>query len=193
MTELYLVRHGETEWSRDGRHTSTTDLPLTERGREQAALLNGQLDPTSFGLIIASPRLRAQETARLAGFTGTTEPVVEPDLVEWDYGDYEGKTTEDIRRDLEPGWDLWRDGCPGGESPDQVTQRLTRVVDRIRHSGVDTAIAFAHGHALRALTLTWLGIELARGNQFPLHTATISVLGWEKGEPAVLRWNAPVA
>ncbi|SDS18749.1 histidine phosphatase family protein [Microlunatus soli] len=191
MTELYLVRHGETEWSKSGQHTSTTDLPLTEHGREQAELLNGRLLPEDFGLILTSPRLRARETARLAGFTGDAEPKTDDDLVEWAYGDYEGRTSPDIRT-ARPDWDLWRDGCPGGESPADVVQRLTRVVDRVRNSGVERSIAFAHGHALRVLTLCWLGLDISLGDQFPLHTATISVLGWEKNEPALQRWNGPV-
>lgn len=191
MTELYLVRHGETEWSKSGQHTSTTDLPLTDDGRDQAELLYGRLDPADFGLILTSPRLRARETARLAGFTGDAAPVVDDDLVEWAYGDYEGRTSPDIR-ETRPDWDLWRDGCPGGESPAEVVQRLTRVVDRVRNSDAERSIAFAHGHALRVLTLCWLGLDVSLGDQFPLHTATISVLGWEKNEPALQRWNGPV-
>lgn len=187
-TELYLVRHGETEWSRDGRHTSTTDLPLTERGRRQGEILAAELDPADFGLVLSSPRLRATETARLAGFT---EPVIEEDLVEWDYGDYEGISTPEIRK-TRPDWELWTDGCPGGESPDQVVQRLERVISRVKDSGVRKAIAFAHGHALRTLTLCWLDIELTKGERFPLHTGTVSILGWAKGLPALQQWNAPV-
>ncbi|QDP97810.1 histidine phosphatase family protein [Microlunatus elymi] len=191
MTDLYVIRHGETEWSRDGRHTSITDLPLTDEGRRQASALNGHLDPSSFGLILASPRERSRETARLAGFTGDDEPVVDPELAEWNYGEYEGLTSEQIE-EFNPGWMLWRDGCPGGESPEQVADRLTRVVDKVRASGVDRAIVFAHGHSLRVLTLCWLGVSLIRGDHFPLHTATISILGWEKGKPALQQWNAPV-
>ncbi|HEY9294196.1 MAG TPA: histidine phosphatase family protein [Microlunatus sp.] len=191
MTDLYLIRHGETEWSRTGRHTSTTDLPLTEEGVRQAAALNGHLDPDSFAMILASPRQRSLDTARLAGFSGDTEPVIEPDLAEWSYGDYEGLTSEQIH-EFNPDWVLWRDGCPGGESPEAVAGRLERVVDKVRASGAERAIAFAHGHSLRVLTLCWLGVNLIRGEHFPLHTATISILGWEKGQPALQRWNAPV-
>ena len=189
-TELFLVRHGETEWSRSGQHTSITDLPLTTYGEQQATALNGRIDPGDFGLILSSPRQRAQETARLAGFTGKAAPGIDDDLAEWAYGDYEGLTSDRIREQV-PDWDLWRDGCPGGESPEEVSVRLTRVVERVQRSGVDKAIVFAHGHALRVLTLCWLGIELTRGEQFPLHTATVSVLGWEKDQPALSRWNAP--
>jgi len=188
--QLFLVRHGETEWSRSGQHTSVTDLPLTPYGEQQATALNGQLDPSEFELILSSPRQRAQETARLAGFTGAAAPAVDDDLAEWAYGDYEGLTSDQIRQ-RRPDWDLWRDGCPGGESPDDVAARLTRVVGRVQQSGVQKAIAFAHGHALRVLTLCWLDLDLARGEQFPLHTGTVSVLGWEKDQPALSRWNAP--
>ncbi len=191
MTELVLVRHGETEWSRSGQHTSVTDLPLTEEGRRQAQALLGRLDPTDFQLVLSSPRERARQTARLAGFTGGAEPVVDDDLVEWAYGDYEGLTSAEIR-ESDPDWLLWRDGCPNGESPAQVADRLGRAVRRIRESAAERAIVFGHGHALRGLTLVWLDLGLARGEQFPLHTATVSVLGWEKGEPALQRWNAPV-
>jgi probable phosphoglycerate mutase len=192
MTELFLVRHGETEWSRSGRHTSVTDLPLTDEGRRQAEVLTGHLDPGSFQVVLSSPRQRALETARLAGFTGSHAPTVDEDLVEWAYGDYEGLTSPDIRESV-PDWELWRDGCPNGESPEEVATRLGRVVQRVRDSEADRVIAFGHGHALRSLTLVWLGLELRWGDQFPLKTATVSVLGWEKGEPALQRWNAPVA
>jgi probable phosphoglycerate mutase len=188
LTELYLVRHGETEWSRDGRHTSTTDLPLTERGIRQAEVLAADLDPSAFGLVLSSPRRRATETARLAGFPA---PTIDEDLVEWTYGDYEGLTSPQIR-ETRPDWDLWTDGCPGGESPAEVLDRLHRLISRVRDSGVERAIAFAHGHSLRVLTLCWLGLDLEVGERFPLHTGTVSILGWAKGRPALQRWNAPV-
>jgi probable phosphoglycerate mutase len=189
-TELYLVRHGETEWSRSGRHTSVTDLPLTDTGRRQAEALFGHLRPADFGLVLSSPRLRAVESARTAGFTGDHEPEICDDLVEWAYGDYEGLTSDEIR-EHDPDWDLWRNGCPGGESPSQVVGRLERLIGRIRESGVERAIVFGHGHALRALTLCWLDLDLTVGERFPLQTATVSILGWAKGEPAPSRWNAP--
>lgn len=190
MTELYLVRHGETEWSKNSRHTSVTDLPLTDGGLRQAEQLQGRLDPADFGLILSSPRLRAHQTAEAAGFVGDAEPVADPDLAEWHYGDYEGITSEDIRQ-LRPDWNLWTDGCPGGESPHEVVERTGRVIDRIRAGEVQRAICFGHGHALRVLTLSWLGLELSRGDQFPLTTGTVSVLGTAKAQPALLRWNAP--
>ncbi|WP_152360395.1 histidine phosphatase family protein [Microlunatus speluncae] len=188
--ELTLIRHGETEWSAAGRHTSTTDLPLTPKGEEQAGSLAGRLDPAGYGLILSSPRLRARHTAELAGFTGPYAPQLDDDLVEWDYGDYEGRTSEEIRETV-PDWTIWEHPAPGGETADQVRQRLLRAIARIRESGVERAICFGHGHALRALTLCWLGFDLALGNHFPLHTGTVSVLGTEKDDPAVLQWNAP--
>ena len=147
MTLLYLVRHGETEWSRSGRHTSVTDLDLTDHGVEQARSLDSRLDQHDFGLVLASPRLRAQRTAALAG-------------------------------------------CDGGESADDVRARLTRVVARVRASGVDRAICFGHGHALRVLALAWLDFPVIFGQSFPLDVASVSILGREKESPAVLRWNS---
>ena len=191
MTRLTLVRHGETEWSANGRHTSVTDLPLTDRGRDQALRLYGHLDPQDFGLVLTSPRQRARVTAGLAGFVGPHTPEVEEDLVEWSYGDYEGRTSEEIRRDV-PGWTIWSHPAPGGETAEDVRTRLTRVVDRVRGSGVDRAVVFGHGHALRALTLCWLGFDLGLGVHFPLDTSTVSVLGEEKGEPALETWNVRV-
>jgi probable phosphoglycerate mutase len=189
MTELYLVRHGETEWSRSGQHTSVTDLPLTEVGEQQARALKGHLDPADFGLILSSPRRRALHTAELAGFTGDYEPEVDEDLVEWFYGDYEGLTSEEIGERV-PGWKIWTDPVPGGETAEDVTIRLNRVVAKVRNSGVERALCFGHGHALRALTMCWLEFDLALGMHFPLDTSTVSVLGSEKREPALQKWNA---
>ncbi|HEY5820754.1 MAG TPA: histidine phosphatase family protein [Propionibacteriaceae bacterium] len=189
MTELFVVRHGETEWSRSGRHTSVTDLPLTAVGEEQARALRGHLDPAAFQLVLSSPRRRARHTAELAGFVGAHEPQIDEDLAEWAYGDYEGLTSAQIH-ETAPGWTIWAEPVPNGETVEQVTARLTRVVDRVRASGVDQALCFAHGHALRALTMCWLGFDLSLGVHFPLDTSTVSVLGEEKGEPALQRWNA---
>jgi broad specificity phosphatase PhoE len=189
MTELYLVRHGETEWSRDGRHTSVTDLPLTEVGEQQARRLLGQLRPADFQLILSSPRRRARETGELAGFSGPYEPQVTEDLVEWYYGDYEGKTSAEINESV-PGWTIWTHPVPNGETAAQVADRLDRVVARVRESGVERAICLGHGHALRALTMRWLGFDLGLGGHFPLDTSTVSVLGEEKGLPSLERWNA---
>ena len=190
MTELFLVRHGETEWSRDGRHTSVTDLPLTEHGREQALRLFGHLDPAAFGLVLCSPRHRAQITAELAGFVGPHTPEVDEDLVEWFYGDYEGLTSAQIHEDA-PGWTVFTTPPAGGETPEQIRVRLTRVIERVRSSGVERAVVFSHGHALRALTLLWLDLDLTLGDRFPLDTSTVSILGEAKGRGALRQWNAP--
>lgn len=192
MTELFVVRHGETEWSANGRHTSVTDLEMTERGVRQAESLRGHLDPASFGLVLSSPRQRARRTAELAGFTGEHEPQLTEDLAEWFYGDYEGLTSAHIH-ETDPGWTIFTHPTPGGETAEQVAERLDRVVARVRDSGAERAICFGHGHALRALAVRWLGLELSRGESFPLSTGTISVLGEEKGFPALERWNAPVS
>jgi probable phosphoglycerate mutase len=189
MTQLFLVRHGETEWSKSGKHTSVTDLPLTALGEEQARKLLGQLEPADFGLVLSSPRRRAWVTAELAGFTGPYAPQIDEDLVEWSYGDFEGLTSAEIRS-LVPDWTIWTHLAPGGESAEQVAERLDHVVARVRASGVDQAICFGHGHALRALTMRWLEFDLARGVQFPLDTSTVSVLGEEKNRPALWKWNA---
>lgn len=186
MTLLYLVRHGETEWSRSGQHTSITDLDLTRRGVAQASALRDRLNPADFGLVLTSPRLRARRTAALAGFAS---PEVDEDLAEWYYGDFEGLTSAQIRQ-LHPGWRIWFSGCPGGETSDEVRARLTRVVARVRASGVDRAICFGHGHSLRVLTLAWLDFPLIFGQSFPLEVASLSMLGREKECPAVLRWNS---
>ncbi len=188
MTDLYLIRHGETEWSKTGRHTSVTDLPLTDAGLAQADRLRGRLDPGEFGLILSSPQTRALQTAERAGFTGATAPTVDPDLVEWDYGDYEGLSSDQIE-EQRPNWQLWTDGCPSGETPVQITDRINRLISRIRGSGADRAICFGHGHALRVVTLCWLGLDLCHGEQFPLKTTSISVLGTAKGQPALQHWN----
>ena len=183
---LTLVRHGQTEWSQNGRHTSVTDLPLLEEGRERAEGLRRRLDPASFTQVLASPRTRALETARLAGFT--TGVVVSEDLAEWAYGDYEGLTTPQILAE-HPGWDLWRDGCPGGESPEQVRVRADRVTERAVASG-GRVIMFAHGHILRVLAARWLGEEVAFGRRLVLSPATISRLGTQQSVRTLEHWNA---
>ena len=186
MTLLYLVRHGQTEWSKSGQHTSITDLDLTDAGVAQAESLHSRLDPAEFGLVLSSPRLRARRTAELAGFT---DYEIEDDLAEWYYGDFEGMTSAQIR-EKHHGWRIWFNGCPSGESADEVRARLTRVVARVRASGVDKAICFAHGHSLRVLALCWLDFPLIFGQSFPLDVSSLSVLGREKESPAVLRWNS---
>lgn len=186
MTQLYLVRHGQTEWSMTGRHTSTTELDLTDVGVEQAASLRGRLRREDFDLVLSSPRLRARRTAELAGF-GDYE--VDEDLAEWNYGDFEGLTAHQIRQQWH-GWRIWFNGAEGGESAEQVRARLTRVVTRVRESGAERAICFGHGHASRVLALCWLDFPIIFGQSFPLEVASISVLGREKESPAVIRWNS---
>ncbi len=184
-TELWLVRHGETEWSRDGRHTSVTDLDLTEPGVDVARTLRERLAGSSFDLVLSSPRLRARRTAELAGF-GDVE--LDEDLAEWDYGDYEGVTTATIRETV-PGWTVWTHPTPGGETADQVTARLDRVLARARDAG-GRVLVFGHGHSLRALAARWIQQPVADGRFFKLDTATVSTLGFERDFPVVLRWNS---
>lgn len=183
--EVWLVRHGETEWSRDHKHTSVTDLPLTPEGERVASSLAPRLAEVEFDLVLSSPRRRALDTARLAGISNAE---VDEDLVEWAYGEYEGITTAEIR-ETAPGWTVWTHPTPGGETPEQVTARLDRVIDRLR--GVDgRALVFGHGHALRALSARWLEQPVDEGRYFRLDTATVSVLGYERDTPVLLRWNA---
>ncbi|MEP7089577.1 MAG: histidine phosphatase family protein [Nocardioidaceae bacterium] len=184
-SELWLVRHGETEWSRDGRHTSVTDLDLTEKGVEVARTLKDRLAEHSFDLVLSSPRHRARRTADLAGFTGFE---VDEDLVEWDYGDYEGISTPEIRETV-PDWTVWTHLTPGGETAEQVTERLDRVVDRARRTG-GRVLAFGHGHSLRALAARWIEQPVTEGRFFKLDTATVSTLGYERDFPVVLTWNS---
>ena len=188
MGSVYLIRHGETEWSLNGRHTSTTDLPLTANGRRLAELLRPALAEHTFALVLVSPLQRARETCALAGLADKAS--IEPDLVEWNYGTYEGLTSAQIN-ETRPGWLLFRDGCPGGEAPDQVGERADRVIARARAVAGDVAL-FAHGHVLRVLVARWLGLPPGSGQHFLLDTGTLSVLGDYRGSPAVKTWNAPV-
>ncbi|MCW2860039.1 MAG: Phosphoglycerate mutase [Actinoallomurus sp.] len=190
MGELILVRHGETEWSREGRHTGRTDLPLTPRGEEQARALAPLLADRKIVLALSSPALRARRTAELAGLTG-----VETDerLWEWDYGEYEGLSTTRIREDR-PGWYLWRDGVIGGETVDQVGKRVDGVLERVRPVLADgDVVLVAHGHVLRILTARWLGLPAADGRLFKLGTGTLSTLGTEHDEPVISTWNVPAS
>jgi len=188
-SRLWIVRHGETTWARLGRHTSRTDVPLTARGRDEARRLGDDLAGQRFALVLSSPRQRALETARLAGFADQVE--VTDDLVEWDYGADEGLTTPQIRADR-PGWTIWRDGPRNGETAPHVRARVDRVIARAREARGDT-LAFAHGHVLRALTARWLGLPVRDGRLFELATATISVLGWEREQATIERWNVSTA
>jgi probable phosphoglycerate mutase len=185
--ELWLVRHGETEWSRSGQHTGATDVPLTETGRAQARALGAALRDHEFARVLSSPRSRALETCRLAGYGDVVE--LADDLVEWDYGGYEGRTTADIREER-PGWTIWSGDVPGGETPDQVAARARRVIDRAAAAGGDVAL-FAHGHVLRVLAATWLGLPATAGRLIALGTATLSVLGHERETRVISLWNLP--
>ncbi|WDZ83103.1 histidine phosphatase family protein [Micromonospora cathayae] len=187
MGELVLIRHGETEWSAARRHTSYTDLELTPDGERQARALGDRLAGHHFVAVLASPRRRARHTADLAGLTVSA---VDDDLTEWHYGDYEGRTTADIHTER-PDWDIWHDGCPGGESPEQIGARLDRVLDRVTPllERGDVALV-AHAHALRVLGARWIGLPPAAGGRLRLDTATLSVLGHEHGRQVILGWNA---
>jgi broad specificity phosphatase PhoE len=182
--QLWLVRHGATEWSESGRHTSSTDLPLLPEGEARARQLAPRLAEHRFAIALTSPLQRARATAALAGFPDAT---VDPDLREWDYGEYEGMTTAQIR-DRVPGWTLWSSDPPGGETAAQVAARAERVIGRC-HDADGDVVLFAHGHILRVLTAVYLGFAARAGGQFALDTATLNVLGHEHEYPALRRWN----
>jgi broad specificity phosphatase PhoE len=184
---VYLARHGETAWSLSGQHTGRTDLPLTERGEQQARALGQRLRGANFAKGFTSPSQRARRTADLAGFGGLAE--IDPDLAEWDYGQYEGRRTADILAER-PGWFLFRDGAPGGETPDQAGARADRVIQRVRAIGGNVLI-FSSAHILRVLAARWLGLEAAGGRYFVLGTSSLSILGYEHnlGEPVIRLWN----
>jgi broad specificity phosphatase PhoE len=186
--EIVLARHGETEWSRDGLHTGRTDIPLTDVGRRQGEQLRDGLREWSFERVLSSPLQRALETCRLAGLGNDVETT--DDLREWDYGDYEGITTPQIR-ESRPGWYLWRDGCPGGEQAGDVGRRVDRVIASIEGSDGNVAL-FAHGHVLRVLAARWVGLGPEGGALIALGTGTLSVLGYERETRVIRRWNAPV-
>ena len=186
--KVYLLRHGETEWSLNGRHTGVTDIPLTENGRKLARQLQPILSEEQFVMVLTSPLQRARETCELAGL-GTLASV-DQDLMEWNYGEYEGLTTEQIRQ-TRPDWSVFRDGCPGGESPLQVSVRADRIVSRVR--AVDGNVAlFSHGHILRVLAARWISLSASYGENFLLDTATLNVLGYYRESPAFKIWNAPL-
>ncbi|CAB4811672.1 unannotated protein [freshwater metagenome] len=182
---LYVVRHGATEWSVSGQHTGRTNIPLLPEGELQARATGKLLSDIDFSLVLCSPLERAQRTCELAGLR--EQAVLEDDLYEWDYGDYEGLTTATIR-ETEPEWTIWNGRCPNGESIEQVSDRADRVIERVRaQSG--NAIVFAHGHFLRVLTARWCELAPVEGQRFVLDPATLSLLGWERETPALLRWN----
>jgi broad specificity phosphatase PhoE len=184
---VWLARHGETEWSRDGRHTGLTEIPLTDLGRRQAEGLGRRLAAHRFALVLSSPRSRATETARLAGFGDVA--VIDPELAEWDYGALEGRRTAEIAAEF-PGWTIWTGPWPGGETIDQVSARAGRVLARCLAPEVaGDALLFGHGHMLRVLAARWLGLPGESGSLFGLSTATVSVLGWERERRIIESWN----
>lgn len=184
MRELWLIRHGETEWSRSGAHTGRTDIPLTAAGRDEAAALGRYLEVRRFALVLVSPLERARETCRLAGYQNA---LIDPDLREWDYGDYEGRTTSQIQA-AHPAWSLWTDGVPHGETAAQVAARAERAIARALPAAGDVAL-FAHGHILRVLAARWLGLPPQDGSLFALGTAAVSTLGYERQTRVITRWN----
>jgi len=204
VTELWLVRHGETEWSAAGRHTSRTDVPLTEHGRENAARVGQYLAETKFTAVLRSPMARARDTCAIAGFGDRA--VVDDGLMEWDYGVYEGKTTAEIQKEI-PGWSVWKDPIVGGETVERVGERADGVIARalsaaggptsqnrdVRHPGDGDSVArvalFAHAHILRILAARWVGLEARDGALFALGTGSVSVLGWERETRVIQRWN----
>jgi broad specificity phosphatase PhoE len=189
MLQLYLIRHGQTAWSLTGQHTGRTDIALTEQGEADARALAPRLQHIEFSKVLTSPMLRARRTCELAGLGSGSE--VDGDLQEWNYGAYEGKRSIDVYRER-PDWNLWRDGCPDGESADQVAARIDRLLARLETVNGSVAL-FLHGHIGAALAVRWIGLPMINGEHFPLHPATICILGVEQphpGVPVILTWNA---
>jgi broad specificity phosphatase PhoE len=186
IQQVYLARHGETEWSLSGQHTGITDIPLTENGRNLAKRLAPVLATERFALVLTSPLERARKTCELAGLGAHAE--IDRDLMEWNYGEYEGLTPKQIDAQA-PGWMIFTDGCPGGESPAQVSARADRLVARVRSVEGDVAL-FAHGHIFRVFAARWLGLPATAGCHFLLDTATLSILSYYRNLPAIRRWNA---
>jgi broad specificity phosphatase PhoE len=185
---VFAIRHGETAWSLSGQHTGTTDIPLTDNGRRLAEQIRPVLAKEAFTLVLVSPMQRARETCALAGLGDVA--VTEPDLVEWNYGRYESLTPKQIHEGA-PGWLIFRDGCPDGESPEQVGARVDRVIGRARAAEGDVAL-FAHGHVLRVLAARWIGLPASAGQHFLLDTGTLCVLGFYRDVPALRVWNGPL-
>ena len=186
--EIWLVRHGETEWSEAGKHTGRTDIPLTERGKTRAAALRPILAAKPFALVLTSPLSRARDTCLVAGLGDRAH--VDPDLAEWDYGVFEGRTTLEIRAES-PKWSIWRTDVPHGESIEQVAERAERVIEKAAAANGDVAL-FSHGHMLRILTARWLNLPPHDGRLFALNTGTISVLGYERETRVIRTWNRAV-
>jgi broad specificity phosphatase PhoE len=185
---VFAIRHGETAWSLNGQHTGTTDLPLTDTGRRLAERMRPVFATNVFELVLCSPLQRARQTCELAGLG--EQAVIDPDLVEWNYGEYEGLTPKQIQ-EMVPGWLIFRDGCPGGETPEQVSARVDRVIARSRAVAGNTAL-FAHGHLLRVFAARWIGLSASGGQHFLLNTGTLCVLGYYHEIPAVRIWNGPL-
>lgn len=185
--DIWLIRHGETEWSRAGKHTGRTDAPLTADGQRQALAIGQALRGKAFSLVLTSPLARARETCRLAGYGAQSR--VDPDLAEWDYGIFEGRTTPEIRKEL-PDWSIWTTGVPNGEAIEDVMRRAECVIDAVSKVEGDV-ILFAHGHILRILTARWLGLPPQDGRLFALDTASISVIGYERETRVIRTWNRP--
>ncbi len=183
--QLWLIRHGETEWSLSGAHTSRTDIPLTERGKERATKIRDYLAQRKFSLVLTSPLQRARETCRIAGYADVAQ--IEENLREWDYGIFEGRTTADIRKD-QPDWSIWDSPVPEGEPVQHVAARAQKVIDRALQAGGDVAL-FAHAHILRILAATWLGLEPRGGRLFALGTGSVSTLGFERETRVISTWN----
>ena len=183
--KLWLIRHGETEWSLSGAHTSRTDIPLTERGKQRAAKIRDYLAQRKFSLVLNSPLQRARETCRIAGYADVAQ--IEENLREWDYGIFEGRTTADIRKD-QPDWSIWDSPVPEGEPVEHVAARAQKVIDRALQAGGDVAL-FAHAHILRILAATWLGLEPRGGRLFALGTGSVSTLGYERETRVISTWN----
>jgi probable phosphoglycerate mutase len=192
LSRVYFVRHGETEWSLSGQHTGRTDLPLTSRGEEKARKLTELLKGIEFARVFTSPRQRAKRTCELAGLGRAAQ--IEPDLAEWDYGDYEGVRSSDIRKS-QPDWNIFADGCPGGEMPDQISTRADRLIDRVREAAGNVAL-FSHGHFGRVLAARWIGLPVIDAQRFTLDTASVSILSFEHERltsPVIALWNAGTA
>jgi len=185
---VFAIRHGETAWSLSGQHTGTTDIPLTDNGRRLAERIRPVLAKEAFALVLVSPLQRARETCELAGLGSIA--ATDPDLAEWNYGEYEGLTPRQIHEGA-PGWLVFRDGCPGGEAPEQVSVRVDRVIARARAADGDVAL-FAHGHLLRVLAARWIGLPAGAGQHFLLDTGTLCVLGYYREIAAIKTWNGPL-
>ncbi len=186
--KVALIRHGATEWSLSSRHTSFTDLPLTQNGREEASLLHKAFSNIDFKQVFCSPLKRARDTCELAGLGDNV--IIDPDLTEWNYGDYEGLTTKQIEQKI-PDWDLFLKGCPGGESPQEVSDRVDRVIKRVQAVDGNVAV-FSHGHLSRSFATRWINLPIQNGHMFVLGTATLNVLGAYHDDPAIVYWNAKI-